>query len=84
MILNFALILSLQGLPAQDGIHVGNYLKDHYARVDPPAPATCPYHPNPIPLPSPLPANISRALTNLSESLKLIVNETAGVSTCLP
>ena len=69
-------------MPAQDGIHVGNYLKDHNARVDP-TPAICPYHPMPVPLPSPLPANISKALTNLTESLKLVVNGTSGVSTCL-
>ena len=61
---------------------MGNYVRDQRAKADPPNPDLkfCPYHPKPIPLPSPLPANISKALTNLTESLKLVINETCAVS----
>ena len=61
-------------------MYLGNALKDHHrVRVDS-NPDACPVHPKPIPLPSPLPANISKALTNLTESLKLVINETCAVS----
>ena len=72
--------LSLQR-PVHDSLHVGNYLRDHKARADPPNSDACPYHPKPVPLPSPLPANISKAITNLTESFKIFVfNETVAVS----
>ena len=58
---------------------MGNYLKNHRVRADP-NPDACPIHPKPIPLPLPLLANISKTLTNLTESLKLVTNETCAVS----
>ena len=65
----------LQELPVlHNSLDMGNYWK----RGDPNG--ACPYHPKPIPLPSPLPANISKALTNLTEALKLVTNETCAVS----
>lgn len=75
-------ISSSQGL--HDSLHVGNLLKDYKARTDPPNPDACPYHPKPVPLPSPLPDNISKAITNLTESFKFFVlNETVVVSLIL-
>ena len=60
-------------------MYIENVLKDTRVRADP-NPDACPLHPKPIPLPSPLPANISKALTNLTEALKLVTNETCAVS----
>ena len=56
-------------------------MEDQSVRANPnPDIDACPIHPKPIPLPLQLPANISKALTNLTESLKLVINETCAVS----
>ena len=66
-----------------DDLHLENYFRDQNAGVDPPTSAACPYHPEPVPLPSPVPAVISKAINNVTQLLKLVVTENHVVSTCL-
>jgi len=57
---------------------LSNILKDKKQVFDPPQ--FCPYHPDPVPLPSPLPDKITDALLNLTATVKQIINDTTAVS----